>query len=244
MRCANTECEVDGAIFARGYCQGCYNRLRRKGTLARSRRPNAPGSKCSADGCDRLSHAAGLCNLHYLRSRPPEEMIWRLIRSRHPGKFPAAWTSLESFLAEVGRRPGEKYQLRRIDGTKPWSADNCEWREPVRVNGQTGLGGSRSAAYQRAWSYLRRFGLREGDITAMRQRQGDACPICTKPLELPDKNGKPVRICVDHDHYTGDVRGLLHDNCNKGIGALEDSAENCRRAAAYLESFRVAAAAE
>ena len=41
---------------------------------------------------------------------------------------------------------------------------------------------------------------------------------------------------VDHDHDTGEVRGLLCLNCNTGIGKLGDSAVTCLDAAFYLLS--------
>jgi hypothetical protein len=41
---------------------------------------------------------------------------------------------------------------------------------------------------------------------------------------------------VDHDHVTGEVRGLLCHACNIGIGGLRDSIALLKNAVAYLES--------
>lgn len=40
--------------------------------------------------------------------------------------------------------------------------------------------------------------------------------------------------CVDHNHTTDKVRGLLCPRCNMGIGLLGDSAATAHSAAKYL----------
>ena len=43
--------------------------------------------------------------------------------------------------------------------------------------------------------------------------QSGSCPICDKPLM-----GK---ISLDHDHATGEPRGLLHQSCNMKVAQVE-----------------------
>ncbi len=43
--------------------------------------------------------------------------------------------------------------------------------------------------------------------------QSGICPICDKPL-----TGK---ISLDHDHATGEPRGLLHQQCNMKVAQIE-----------------------
>ena len=54
--------------------------------------------------------------------------------------------------------------------------------------------------------------------------QGGRCGIC------PATTG----LCVDHDHKTGKVRGLLCRRCNAGIGLLQDTTEGVAAALVYL----------
>ena len=42
---------------------------------------------------------------------------------------------------------------------------------------------------------------------------------------------------VDHDHKTGEVRGMLCHQCNAGLGLLGDDAESIRDTLQYLSPF-------
>jgi len=55
---------------------------------------------------------------------------------------------------------------------------------------------------------------------------GYECDICKKPLTN--------QLRVDHSHSTGEVRGLLCNHCNAGIGMLQDNEALLRAAADYL----------
>jgi hypothetical protein len=59
--------------------------------------------------------------------------------------------------------------------------------------------------------------------------QNGCCAICDK-----HQSDEPRALAVDHDHETGKVRGLLCNNCNRGIGHLKDSEETLLKAASYL----------
>jgi hypothetical protein len=60
---------------------------------------------------------------------------------------------------------------------------------------------------------------------ALATHQWGRCAIC----ESDD-----VKLCVDHSHKTGVVRGLLCIACNTGIGMLRDSPELLANAINYL----------
>lgn len=51
-------------------------------------------------------------------------------------------------------------------------------------------------------------------IVELNAAQGGCCAIC----HLRPSNGRA--LCVDHDHKTGQIRGLLCISCNLGVGHL------------------------
>ncbi len=79
----------------------------------------------------------------------------------------------------------------------------------------------------RAGHLRRTYGLTEADYDALLRNQGGRCAICRKP---PAKR----RLEVDHNHKTGEVRGLLCWYCNKKRVGRETDALIFEKTAAYL----------
>lgn len=50
--------------------------------------------------------------------------------------------------------------------------------------------------------------------------QNNLCPLCKKHIDLKIK-GEGV---VDHDHDTGEIRGVLHRSCNAAEGKISNAA--------------------
>lgn len=66
---------------------------------------------------------------------------------------------------------------------------------------------------------------------ARAHRDGKSCEIC----------GSVDRLHVDHDHGTGEIRGVLCHGCNTGIGLFGDDPARLIAAAEYLTAKRLAA---
>lgn len=78
---------------------------------------------------------------------------------------------------------------------------------------------------------LRLYGLTEEEYQVKILEQEGKCWICGDPPK------EDRALCVDHNHETKKVRGLLCLRCNTGLGNLGDSKERLVRALTYLETF-------
>jgi hypothetical protein len=76
--------------------------------------------------------------------------------------------------------------------------------------------------------------LKAGLLHDLLQLQEGLCAICFEPLDPP---------IPDHDHHTGELRGLLCRRCNMGLGMFLDDEGVLLSAIAYLRGDTVTKAA-
>ena len=141
-----------------------------------------------------------------------------MLRSRDKGNYPPAWDQFEAFLTAIGERPGERHQLRRLNSRLPWAADNLKWLAPLRSKYQDNYTKEYRADYQRDWHLRSRFNISKEQYDEMLMAQDGLCAVCREREAFVEKSGKIQDLAVDHDHQTGEVRGLLCVGCNRGIG--------------------------
>jgi hypothetical protein len=72
----------------------------------------------------------------------------------------------------------------------------------------------------------RKYDLTVEEYDEMVKNQEGKCLICKT---IPDK------LCIDHDHNTDTIRGLLCDGCNRGLGDFRESIESLNNAIDYLK---------
>ena len=82
---------------------------------------------------------------------------------------------------------------------------------------------------------LKKYGITLEDQEQMLREQNNKCAICGKEIFLFGSS-KKLTAHVDHDHKTGKVRGLLCNDCNRGIGLLKDNPLFLANAIKYLEN--------
>jgi len=88
----------------------------------------------------------------------------------------------------------------------------------------------KTAVYNKEYKLLINYGISIKDKNSIVEKQGGKCAICGNKL-IDSKN----KTCVDHNHKTGEIRGILCNCCNRGLGLFKDSKQNLINAADYLE---------
>lgn len=102
----------------------------------------------------------------------------------------------------------KSYKTGKATICKPCSAKQAfEYRNPIR-------------------EAERKYNLSTQQVLELKAKT--CCDICG------NTNIKNKALCIDHNHITGKVRGVLCDACNTGIGKLKDDISLLQKAINYL----------
>lgn len=216
-------------VVAHGLCRKHYGRKRRQGTTEVQMRTRA---KCVI--CGEPARARGLCGLHYQRWRTTGDPLTEPLK---PSKTRAEQLAREE--AETGMRKCITCkELKPLDDFAEYSYGRngrCPSCKPCRK----ALGkATYESRKQRDPEGLRRksrnvhlraqYGMTVNQFDAMTAQQRGRCAAC----------GKQTKLVLDHDHETGDIRGLICNPCNLALGFAEDSIKRLRELTVYLVTHK------
>jgi len=74
------------------------------------------------------------------------------------------------------------------------------------------------------------YGISIDEYQRLLSLQNGVCAICGAP-----PSGRFKYLAVDHNHLTGEVRGLLCNSCNRALGLLKDDFSLLQAAVAYMK---------
>jgi hypothetical protein len=174
---------------------------------------------CSIERCTRRHLARGYCSPHYKRFMAYGDPLGGrpLLEHLDPGGQRTCTDcgktkSLDEFAPDARNRHGRKYICKPCASKR-----SLEW---ARANRE------RVAANRRRALIRRTYG--EAGLAAYARIQaGEGCDIC---------GHRVLRMAIDHDHITGEVRGILCKDCNLILGWVRDDSLRLRAMATYLES--------
>lgn len=121
------------------------------------------------------------------------------------------------------KRSEPKYVQYNLEYQRGWRARN---REKLRQQSRDWY--ARNAEQERLRDRFKKYGVTPDQFLAMREEQNGICAICRL---APTTD-------LDHDHKTKQVRSLLCNKCNVGLGSFNDEPDLLEAAAAYLRMHR------
>lgn len=229
--CAYEHCENESRLMKpseAGHQRFCSKSCGSKNAWETRKMPPRPkkGRKiCSVEDCSKTERTNGLCQQHYNRwYRSGDPLVLKrkagscapnCICDRHNAKngvrVPSspckACGAVKLVQPCYGPEGNEARQF----------CDQSCWRD--RQKDQAAI--RRAAGNAKAWD------MSPSEFQERLSSQGNRCAICQKHITGRD-------IHRDHDHGTGDWRGLLCTNCNLGLGNFQDDPELLMAAAFYL----------
>ena len=88
------------------------------------------------------------------------------------------------------------------------------------------------------WRHIQsKYGLNKDEWYWMYKEQGGKCLMCEEEMLIssPTKGGpSSMTACIDHDHKTGKIGGMLHSRCNIVIGFAQDDVNLLQLGIIYL----------
>lgn len=132
----------------------------------------------------------------------------------------------------VEKDVSEFYKGRGKGGKYPWCKSCCKIINRKNSVAYYHRNKEQRQKESRNYTMLRKFGIGVKEYNQMFARQQGCCAICGQHQEELS-----MRLAIDHNHETGDVRSLLCGECNLGLGKFKDKPELLRQAAQYLESW-------
>ena len=206
--CSN--CHRNKKLIARGLCSTCYQKETRSRECTGCKKVKVITSQELCKSCfDKLNPKFGVCKECSSETVLRSKNLCSSCYGKQEYKKTATKTRLKNYREENR----EKIRIRSKELRKQ---DIEKYKK-----------------YNLTRSLKKNFGLSLEEYTALVDKQSGCCAICRKHFsELR------TRLCVDHDHVTGQICGLLCDNCNKALGLFKESPVLLQSAVAYLQSTK------
>lgn len=176
------------------------------------------------------------------RERAKQRSAEKRYREKHPDKIKAKNKKFRSENPEYGsvwnknnRDKCAQYEQRYSaanpnklrEKNRQWRAKNPERAKELRRNWYRN-----NPEKARDMDLRGTYGISLQQWNEMFEAQGRCCAVCER--SDPGKQGWHT----DHDHETGQVRGILCYKCNPGLGMFGDDVGRLQRAIDYLSKFK------
>lgn len=109
-----------------------------------------------------------------------------------------------------------------------WKASDPERQRRYRKRSQTTI---RNAKLRQ------KYGSTLLAYNQLLEEQGGVCAICGSAESIRSTVGEIRALCLDHNHKSGEPRGLVCSRCNTMLGMVNESRDTLLSAVAYLDRW-------
>lgn len=144
------------------------------------------------------------------------------IKIKHKSYYERNWETLQKKRRQyikTHKAELKAYRDTHKEQIKEWKLNNKErWKAYKKQ-------------YSRFYYLMKTYNITPEEYSQLEEQQNGKCAICGGGVE--DSND--VYLCVDHNHITGKIRGLLCRECNLGLGNFKESIEILQKAVQYMQ---------
>ena len=120
----------------------------------------------------------------------------------------------------------------RKEYSKKWRLENPEYNKNYYASSPDIRAKKASSAVKQ---HLKtKYGITVEDYNTMFLKQNGCCAICETHNSKLSKS-----LAVDHCHTTGEIRGLLCQNCNTALGKFKDNITLLQNSVNYLQNGKL-----
>jgi hypothetical protein len=163
---------------------------------------------CKILNCNKKAEVRELCKKHYDKERYKEKKDY--IGKQNKKYNEENKDRIKKYQKEYYTKKENKE--RKIKNIKKWQEKNKDYLRK----------------YLREYNIKQRYGITIQEKEKIYEKQNGKCAICFIIVKFN-------KICIDHNHKTKEVRGLLCNNCNSLLGCAYDSSEIIESAIKYLK---------
>ena len=178
-----------------------------------------------------------------MRNKEKDRAQYLKYREKHPDYFKNQskkwYEDNKEHAKERSRKYNRDHPGHSSEQAKRWRAQNPE---ASKIQGKKYYSENREKELERKKKYgkdnpahtrraylKKTYGITPEDFSLMKEIQGGRCAVCGAHYSDLKKD-----LCIDHNHDSGMVRGLLCSKCNSAIGLLNDDPRLLYSALMYI----------
>ena len=158
----------------------------------------------------------------YIEHRDEQLLKMKAWREANPEKMKAAHQRWNATHKEQNAQTHREYRQKNQDRVRGWKDDWYE-KHPERKK-----------SIDRNTYFKRKYGITLEEYERMKQERNNKCDICGNECNKTSVNGKRIEPCVDHNHKTNELRGMLCSRCNRTLGLVGEEERLLTKMIAYL----------